>query len=82
MPDHITLSVNDKELTVPQGTLLVTALAQAGITRFCRSVSGQPRMPLCGMGTCFECCVTINGRAHQRSCQILCRQGMEVRTDD
>lgn len=81
MSDHITLSVNGTNLTVPQDTLLVVALAQAGITRFCRSVSGEPRAPVCGMGTCFECRVTIDGQPHQRSCQTLCREGMEVRTD-
>ena len=26
--------------------------------------------PLCGMGICFECRVTIDGRAHVRSCQV------------
>jgi D-hydroxyproline dehydrogenase subunit gamma len=36
---------------------------------------------LCGMGICFECRVTIDGREHCRSCQIPCAEGMEVRTD-
>jgi sarcosine oxidase subunit alpha len=34
------------------------------------------------MGICFECRVTVNGRAHVRSCQVLCEAGMEVQTDD
>jgi predicted molibdopterin-dependent oxidoreductase YjgC len=33
------------------------------------------------MGTCFECRVTVNGKPHQRSCQTLCCEGMEVTTD-
>ena len=53
----------------------------AGVQGFRRSVSGEPRGPLCGMGICFECRVTINGREHCRSCQIPCEPGMEVRTD-
>ena len=53
----------------------------AGVSQFRRSVSGEPRGPLCGMGICFECRVTIGGRAHCRSCQEVCRPGMEVRTD-
>jgi sarcosine oxidase subunit alpha len=32
------------------------------------------------MGICFECRVTIDNLAHWRSCQILCRDGMEVET--
>ena len=39
---------------------------------FRRSVSGEPRGPLCGMGICFECRVAIDGIPHCRSCQILC----------
>jgi len=32
------------------------------------------------MGICYECRVTINGEPHARSCQILCRPGMQVVT--
>ncbi|PYV64306.1 MAG: hypothetical protein DMG95_04730, partial [Acidobacteria bacterium] len=49
----------------------------------CRtSVSGEPRGPLCGMGICFECRVKIDGHRHQRSCQILCSEGMQVSTSE
>ena len=51
-------------------------------TTFRRSVMNQPRAPLCGMGICFECRVTIHAHAHARSCQIVCRDGMDVRTDE
>ncbi len=30
----------------------------------------------------MECRVTINGQPHCRSCQTLCEEGMEVRTDE
>jgi sarcosine oxidase subunit alpha len=45
------------------------------------SVAGAPRGPLCGMGICFECRATIDGRPHERTCQLPVRDGMEVRTD-
>lgn len=45
------------------------------------SVSGQARAPLCGMGVCFECRVKVDGVAHQRACQIVVRDGMEVRRE-
>jgi sarcosine oxidase subunit alpha len=54
----------------------------AGIKSFGRSVSGELRGPLCGMGTCMECRVTINGQLHCRSCQTLCADAMEIRTDE
>lgn len=82
MPDGVTLSVNGKAITVPRGTIVAAAVALAGETRFRRSVRGDARGPLCGMGICFECRVTINGEPHVRSCLLLCADGMEVRTDE
>jgi len=73
--------VNLSAVAVAPGTMVSTAVTAAGVQVFRRSVSGEPRGPLCGMGICFECRVTINGRAHLRSCQIPCAAGMEVRTD-
>ena len=73
----ITLTVNGSVVTVPAGTTVAAAIAMAdGHTR--TSVSGEARGPLCGMGICFECRVTIDGIAHQRSCQILCQPGIRV----
>jgi aerobic-type carbon monoxide dehydrogenase small subunit (CoxS/CutS family) len=82
MADQIQLRVNGKNISVPAGTVVAAAVAQAGQTRFRRSVQGEVRGPLCGMGICMECRVTIDGQPHSRSCQILCREAMEVRTDD
>ena len=80
MPDDITLRVNGETVSIPEGTTVAVAMAISG--QPCRtSVTGEPRTALCGMGICFECRVTINGKAHQRSCQILCAPGMDVRTD-
>lgn len=82
MSDQIQLRVNGKTLTVAAGTVVAAAVALAGQTRFRRSVKGEPRGPLCGMGICMECRVTINGHAHGRSCQTTCEENMEVRTDE
>ena len=73
------VTVNGRPVEVPEGSMLSAAVAIAGGYR--RSVTGEPRGPLCGMGICFECRVTVDGRAHVRSCQVPCRPGMEVRTD-
>jgi predicted molibdopterin-dependent oxidoreductase YjgC len=80
MPDAVVLSVDGSRVTVPPGATVAAAVALAG--RACRrSVGGDPRGPLCGMGICFECRVTIDGREHRRSCQVLCQTGMAVSTD-
>ena len=82
MSNSLHLTINGRPVQVESGTIVAAAIAQAGVIRFRRSVLGQPRGPLCGMGTCMECRVTINGQPHCRSCQTLCAEGMEVRSDD
>lgn len=78
---EIKVSVNGSEVTVPDGATLAVAVAISG--QACRkSVIGQPRAAFCGMGICYECRVTLNGKHHCRSCQILCEPGMDVRTDE
>jgi len=74
------LFVNGKSVSVGPGTTVAAAILIFGPTSFRKSVSGEPRGPLCGMGICYECRVTIDGLAHARSCQIVCRDGMKVVT--
>jgi sarcosine oxidase subunit alpha len=82
MADSVQIHVNGRSLTVPSGTVVAAAIAQAGETRFRRSVAGQPRGPVCGMGVCMECRVTIDGQPQVRSCLTLCAEGMEVLLDE
>jgi len=75
----ITVTVNGRPVTLPQGATVAAALLNTGSP--CRiSESGEPRAPLCGMGICFECRAVIDGVAHRRTCQIACRAGMIVET--
>jgi predicted molibdopterin-dependent oxidoreductase YjgC len=74
------LTIDNNAVQVEQGTTVAAAVLIAGETAFRTSVTGQPRGPLCGMGICFECRVTIDGIAHARSCQIVCEDGMKVVT--
>lgn len=81
MNEQVQIKVNGSGVQVPSGTVVAAAIARAGISRFRRSVLGNPRGPLCGMGICMECRVTINGQEYCRSCLTLCEEGMEVQTD-
>lgn len=74
------LLINGKPVQVPEGSTVAVAIANAGIHRYRSSVAGEARAPLCGMGICFECRVTINDLAHCLSCQIICEAGMKVVT--
>jgi sarcosine oxidase subunit alpha len=78
----IKLTINDKPVEVAEGTTLAAAIILGGSDRFRRSVSGEPRGPLCGMGICFECRVTVDGVRHERTCTLTAVDGMEVVTDD
>ena len=76
----IGIKINGQSLQVAAGTTVAAAVmtVQPG---FRRSVTGEIRGPLCGVGICMECRVTLNGHPHERSCQTLCVPGMEVATD-
>jgi sarcosine oxidase subunit alpha len=80
MPETVEIVVDGQRLRVSEGMTLAAALMDAGVSAFRISVTGTPRAPICGMGSCFECRVTVNGRPHQRSCLVPCSEGMLVDT--
>ena len=80
MSESISLLIDHKTVVVNAGTTVAAAMAMAGGDIARTSVSGMPRAPVCGMGICQECRVTINGQAHQLACQTLCLPAMQVRT--
>lgn len=80
MPEIFNLTLNGAQVQVPAGVTVAVALAL--LQPACRtSVTGQPRGPLCAMGICYECRVTIDGIPNRLACQTLCTRGMEVKTD-
>lgn len=79
---EIRVRVNGQSLLVPEGTLVSAAIMRAGHVSMRRSVTGEPRGPLCGMGICFECRATVNGVLYVRTCQRVCEPEMEIATDD
>ena len=74
------IDVNGKPLDAPEDVMVSAALSRAGVTEFRRSVTGEPRGPLCGMGICFECRAEVDGVPHRRTCQLACQPGMQIRT--
>ncbi|HKT07612.1 MAG TPA: FAD-dependent oxidoreductase [Gemmatimonadaceae bacterium] len=80
MSRDVTITVDGRPIVAPEGTTLASAMLGAGITQFRTSVTGEARAPVCGMGVCFECRVTVDGRPHQRSCLIPCADGLRVET--
>ncbi|WP_397449342.1 (2Fe-2S)-binding protein [Pseudomonas sp. NA-150] len=75
----IELQLNGNRLHVVEGTTVAAALYIGADGSSRTSVTGHRRAPLCGMGICQECRVTIDGK-RRLACQTLCRTGMSVET--
>jgi predicted molibdopterin-dependent oxidoreductase YjgC len=78
--DEVLVFVDGQRVRVPAGASVVAALVLAGQLCTRRSVSGEARFALCGMGQCQECRVCIDGREHRLACQVRCVSGMSIRT--
>src|SRR5262245_33252867 len=78
---RITLSVDGREIEAREGESVAAAMLAAGIIEFRTTpVSGAPRGPLCMMGACFECLVTIKGVGSRQACLEPARQGLKIET--
>ena len=76
----VTVIVDARPCVVPADASVAAALLTAGVAAFRRSVTGEPRAPLCGMGICYECRVTIDEITNRRACLVPVSEGMRVRT--
>ncbi|MEM7584286.1 MAG: (2Fe-2S)-binding protein [Acidobacteriota bacterium] len=75
---RIQLWIDDRAVSVPAGSNVAAAMLSLGGAH--RSVHGEPRAPVCGMGVCWECRVWLDG-IETRGCLLSAADGMRVRTD-
>lgn len=75
---NVTVIIDGVPRRTPSGTTLAVALLNLGIDRFRAAVGGAPRGPLCAMGSCFDCRLTVNGVPGVRACLEPVRDGMHV----
>lgn len=71
--------------TVPAhpGETIASALLAAGIRHLRTTrVHGRPRGLFCGIGSCFDCLVTVDGRPSQRACLTPAAPDLEVEVQD
>ncbi len=80
MARTLSIIIDGRLLEVPEGITVAAAMLNAGEDAFRDSVSGMPRGPVCGMGICFECRVTIDGARGRRACLERVSPGMRVTT--
>ncbi len=75
----VEVTVDGQAMRLPDGLPLAAALLAAGVSTFHHSVrAGEPRGPLCLMGSCFQCVAVVDGVVNQRTCRLPVRAGMAV----
>ncbi len=73
--------VDGHPVTAYPGETLLAAMIAGGIRAQKKSpILHEKRGGLCGMGVCYECLVTVNGRSNVRACMCEIEAGMEVNT--
>ncbi len=63
------------------GQTVGAALVAAGVLAWRTTrIGGRPRGLFCGIGVCFDCLVTVDGRPNRRACLEPARDGARVST--
>jgi hypothetical protein len=68
---------------VEEGQTIAAALIAAGHRSWRTTrVGGAPGGVFCGIGVCFDCLATVNGRPNVRACLLVARPGDAITTQD
>ncbi len=76
--EAIEILVDGRPLPAFEGETVGAALAAAGCRSLRMTSQGEPRGLYCGMGVCFECRLSIDGRPGERACLTAVRPGMRI----
>lgn len=68
-----------RDIAFAAGQTVGAALIGSGVYSW-RTTRGQgkPRGIFCGIGVCYDCLITIEGRPNQRACLVPARAGLSV----
>ncbi|MFC9293480.1 (2Fe-2S)-binding protein [Streptomyces sp. NPDC057011] len=78
-----TIAFDGRELPAQEGQSIAAVLWSAGILAWRTTrEAGAPRGAFCGIGSCYDCLVTVNGSPNQRACLIPARPGDTVTTQE
>lgn len=73
----VTVTFAGRTLRAQDGQSVGAALTAAGVRSWRTTRRGtRPRGLFCGIGACFDCLLTIDGRPAQRACVVPVRDGM------
>ncbi len=80
-PQPISFFVDGETIQAFPGDTIASALYAHGKRAWRVSRSGDQRGLFCGIGLCFDCLVTVDGRSNQRACVTTVAEGMQVATN-
>jgi predicted molibdopterin-dependent oxidoreductase YjgC len=76
-----TFTFDGRPVQAEPGQSVAAALIATGQRSWRRTrIEGNPRGVFCGIGVCFDCLVTINGRPNHRACLVEVQPGDAVCT--
>jgi len=80
---EVEIVVDGNSIRAYEGESVAAALLAAG-RRALRATSwrDEPRGMYCGIGICFDCVMTVDGRPNVRTCQAPVRGGMRVESQE
>ncbi|BCB76725.1 (2Fe-2S)-binding protein [Phytohabitans flavus] len=79
--DGFEIAFDGAPIPCRDGWTIGAALTAAGVRSWRTTREGQrPRGLFCGIGICFDCLVTVNGRPSLRACLVAAAPGDDVRT--
>jgi predicted molibdopterin-dependent oxidoreductase YjgC len=76
----VRLTIDGTSHVAPEGTTVGALLQQLDIPLRRSPRAGEARGLFCGMGSCFECAIRIDGRSDVRACLTPVAQNMIVET--
>ena len=79
---RVTITIDGDEVPAYLGETVAGVLFAEGSAQTRTTVGGAPRGVFCGMGTCFDCLVVVDGVPNTRACMTWVREGMEVSRQD
>ena len=78
-----TVTFDGREIEALPGQTVAAALWSAGVVAWRTTrEEGRPRGVFCGIGVCFDCLGTVDGRPGLRACLAPATPGADIRTQE
>lgn len=74
----MTVLVNGAETPAWDGETVAGVLLRVPGAGRTSAVTGEPRLPYCQMGVCFDCLAIVDGVASTQGCMVPVKPGMRI----